>query len=79
MSDSSDRTHIPFLMLLVFAFLLVAIIFFGPEIERWAASEFSGNNSGTLKIDGWDPFGAIIRGIESFGNAVGNLFFRAHR
>ena len=79
MSDSSDRTHIPFLMILIFAFLVVAIIFFGPEIERWAAREFSGNGSGRVKIDGWDPFGAILRGIESFGNAVGDLFFRARR
>jgi len=78
-SDSSDRTEVPFLMILIFAFLVVAIVFFGPDIERWAAREFAGNSSGSLKIDGWDPFGAIIRGIESFGNAVGDLFFRARR
>jgi len=76
MSDSSDRTNGPFLALLFVAFLLVAIIFFGPEIERFAAQQFSGNRSGNLTINGWDPFGAIIRGIEAFGNAVGSLFLR---
>lgn len=76
MSDSGDRTHIPFLMILVFAFLLVAIVFFGPELKRLVASQI-GSGSGQFTFGTWDPFSAIFNGIQSFGKSVGDLFFRA--
>lgn len=79
MSDPSDRAEGPFLAILFVAFLIIAIIFFGPEIERWLSREFSGNRSGNFTVNGWDPFGSIIRGVESFGKAVGDLFFSGRR
>lgn len=76
MSDSSDRSDGPFIAILIFAFLLAAIVFFGPQLEHFASQTFSGNRSGNFTINGWDPFGAMIRGIEAFGRAVGSLFGR---
>lgn len=76
MSDSSDRTHGPFLAILFIAFVIVAIVFFGPQLEQFAAQTFSGNRGGGFSINGWDPFGSIISAVEAFGRAVGRLLGR---
>ncbi len=76
MSDSSDRTHGPFLAILFIAFVLVAIVFFGPQLENAASRTFSENHGGGFTINGWDPFGAAISAIEAFGRAVGRLMGR---
>lgn len=76
MSDSSDRAEGPFLAILFIAFVIVAIVFFGPQLEQFASRTFSGNRGGNFTINGWDPFGAIISAVESFGRAVGRLMGR---
>lgn len=76
MSDSSDRSHGPFLAILFIAFIFVAIVFFGPQLENFASHTLSGNRGGGFTINGWDPFSSVIRAVEAFGRAVGNLMGR---
>jgi hypothetical protein len=77
MSDGHDRTHGPFLALLVFAFLLALIVLLGPDIKRLAAGQLPlGGGRGPVTSGGFDPFNPIIIALDSVGRAVGSFLSR---
>jgi len=79
MSDSSDRANIPFLIILILAFIVAAIIFFGPEIQQALAGRIPGSRPGSTSIGNWDPFDSVMRGLQSLGDGIARLFMGFRR
>lgn len=71
MSDSNDRSHGPFLILLALAFLVGLIIVFGPGIFKQGAYQLS---LGHARVGSFNPVDAVVNALDSFGQTIARMF-----
>lgn len=67
------REKFPFLLIIVLAILVVAIILYGPEINRYVTNVRLGVPAQ------FDPIAPVVDGLSNFANAVSNMFAKFTR
>jgi CBS domain containing-hemolysin-like protein len=74
MSDSGDRSHAPFLLLLVIILLIMAVGILGPDFISQRVPLLPGSLNEPIRSGSIDIFSPITNGLNAFSQAVANLF-----
>lgn len=72
-NDYLGREKFPFILIIVLAILVVAIILYGPEINRYLTNLRLGVPAQ------FDPITPVVDGLSNFANAISGMFAKFTR